>query len=460
MTGQSNIGFVLNQLDNVMTLPWGGSAGESVCLRGVSCGNTKAPVLQEDIQPGHKVALSVISKGAPVVKYGLPIGIARLDVPAGAWVHVENVRSRFAPDDTSDASAETVCASIWPESLFEVVRDVLQAAGAEADVAVDAARHCTSAEERGVSTHGIRRLPALVARLRAGGIDGSALPRVESDGSIVRVDGLNGLGHHVARLATDAVIKAARSNGIAVALVRNSSHFGYAGFYATQIAKAGMVGIAISNGQVLVGPPGARKAIFSNNPLALAAPVGGSGIFEFDMATSVTSRARIAMAAEAGEAITSGVALDRNGHATTNATEALEGILLPLGGEKGFGFIAALEVLTGVLPGGAYADQVISKQASPGLAEGTSHFLMAISPAACGGEDAFRARMADLERRVTDLPMAPGYSAARLPGARRAALAKECANSGIPLGKPAVDILRNLANEFGLDLNMLPEGAP
>ncbi len=456
---QSNIGYVLDAADNVATLPWGGRVGEAVRLRGASSPGAQAPVMLNDIAPGHKVALSEILQEEPVLKYGSPIGFARHDIPAGSCVHIENVKSRFEPTETRITSAALVEATIWPDVLMQAVATVLQAAGAKPQAAKDAAQHCKSAEERGVSTHGIRRLPALVQRLRAGGIDGLISPQIERHGAVLCIDGFNGLGHHVSRVAADAVIETARETGVAVALVRNSSHFGYAGFYATHIAQAGMVGVAVSNGQVLVGPSGARRAIFSNNPFALAAPLGEDGFFEFDMATSVTSRARIMMAAETGAAIAPGMALDIEGRATTNAADALAGILLPLGGEKGFGFIAALEVLAGILPGGAYADQVVSKEAAPDRAEGTSHFLMAIAPAAFGNDETFRARLADLEHRVTNLPMAPGTGPARMPGARRAALAAECARSGIPLNRKSIEILHQLAGEAGVQVDMITKGS-
>lgn len=452
-----NIGFVLDPADNVATLPWGGTAGNVVRLRGTTLSEARTLTLSSDIAPGHKVSLTDISTGAAVLKYGLPIGIARQDIPAGALVHVDNVISRFSlPESDNDKATETM-AVILPAVLVQAMSAVLEAAGAAPEAAEDTARHLASAEEHGVSTHGVRRLPALVARLRAGGINGSASPELQRHGALISVDGVAGLGHHVARIAADAVIETARELGVAVALVRNSSHFGYAGFYASLMARAGMVGVAVSNGQVLVGPPGACQAIFSNNPLALAAPIGSEGLFEFDMATSVTSRAHIAMAAETGAVIAPGIALDRHGRPTVDAADALAGILLPLGGEKGFGLIAALEVLAGVLPGGAYADQVVSKEAQPDHAEGTSHFLMAISPAVCGSEETFRERMSDLEQRVANLPMAPGSAPARLPGSRRAVLAKEAARNGLPLSKAALEVLKKLSGEAGIHLDLVME---
>lgn len=456
---QKSVGYMLSARDTVATLPWGGRKGVRVSLRGVLPEGLEAIELSEDIAPGHKVSLAEIKAGQPVIKYGLPIGKARSDISEGAHVHVHNVVSRLSPPDPAAQDNAERILRIRHEDLFDALHAIFVSAGATDAAARDVASHCVSAEARGVVTHGVRRVPALVTRLKAGGIDGTASPTIKQSGSVLLVDGHNGIGHHVARVAADALIEAARASGIAAALVRNSSHFGYAGYYATLMAKAGMVGVAVSNGQVLVGPSGARKAIFSNNPFALSAPVGHERTFEFDMATSVTSRARIAAAAEKGGRIPAGLALDREGRPTEDPAKALEGLLLPMGGDKGFGFIAALEILTGILPGGAYADQVVSKEASPDQPEGTSHYLMAIAPAAFGSDETFRTRMIDLEDRITHLPMLDGCSPARLPGARREAQAAQSARDGIPLERMTFNNLKALAEAAGCPLRLMPGDA-
>ncbi len=450
-------GFALHPADNVATLPWGGRAGEKLRLAGIAPGGGEV-LLSDDIPPGHKCALAPITAGGQVTKYGSPIGSATAPVGAGEHVHVHNMRSRFAQEDHQTGDEDAPVARIEVSVLEETLSGILSAAGAASEAAQDTARHIASAEAAAVSTHGLRRLAALVKRLRAGGIDGTARPELSRTGAVISVDGRNGLGHHVARLAADAAIETAQDMGAGVALVRNSTHFGYAGYYAVHMAEQGMVGLVISNGQVLVGPPGSRRAIFSNDPIAVSAPMAGGDVFEFDMATSVTSRARIAQAAEFGRSIEPGLALDADGQPTTDSVAALRGLLLPMGGAKGFGFIAALEVLTGVLPGGAYADLVTSKEAEPDRPEGTSHFLMAISPEAAGGLETFRARISDLADRVATLPMAEGNAPARLPGARRAAMRVKAAREGVPLSAAEYSSLRRLAAEACVPLELSTEG--
>lgn len=317
------------------------------------------------------------------------------------------------------------------------------AAGALAD-------HLTEAHLRGVITHGLRRLRPYLARLAVGGVDGQAAPVIETHGALLRIDGAAGIGHHVAQVAADGAISQARAHGVGVALVRNSNHFGFAGYYATRMAAAGMVGLVSSNGQVMVGPEGALAPLFSNDPLAIAAPCGGGRMFELDMALSVTSRQNILRAAREGRPIPPGMALDADGHETTDAAAALEGVLLAFGGPRGFALLSAIEVLTGVLGGGAYADQVASKEAAPGAPEGTSHFMLAIDLEAALGAATFEARMADLLARIEGLPVRPGAPKPRAPGTRRWALRAERLATGVPLEPGDHADLAALCAELGV----------
>jgi LDH2 family malate/lactate/ureidoglycolate dehydrogenase len=463
-------GFVLNSSDNVATLGNDAKSGQVIVLRGavrgagtrdaVSTDSSKITIFQ-DIASGHKIAVSMIEKGAPILKYGMPIGFARDRINAGEHVHTHNLASNFAPAPAGvEPPLSSPVARIDGQSLNQLIVAAMQAAGAAPDAAQDFATHCVSAELSGVTTHGIRRIRNYLDRLHQGGVDGDARPVLQGDGAVLMVDGRNGIGHHVARFAADAAVARARQLGAALALVKNSNHLGYAGFYTTHMAQQGMVGVAVSNGQVLVGPPGACQPIFSNNPIAISAPMGNGQFLEFDMATSVTSRANIARAAETGQQIPEGMALDISGNPTTDAVAALAGILLPLGGSKGFGFIAALEVLAGILPGGAYANQVASKETSFGRGEGTSHFLLAIDPAACCGAADFTARMSDLAARVAAIDMHQDAPRPHMPGARRAALRQRNAREGIPLDAHSISELRFVAHALGVPLCLVEGNDP
>ena len=397
---------------------------------------------------GHKIAVRAIAVTHPVRRYGFPIGVATAAISPGDHVHSHNMRSALSPAAEPAGKSTTRRPAQWVEGL---VRDTLAAAGAAADAADTMAKAITEAHLRGVETHGLRRLRPYVERLRSGGVDGKARPQVETRGALLMVDGRNGIGHYVASMAAQAVSEAARKSGIAIALVRNSNHFGFAGHYATSIAAQGQLGIVTSNGQVCVAPEGAKQALLSNNPLAIAAPLGSPDRFlELDLATSVTSRANIVAAARSGASLPGGLAQDADGSPTRDPAAALAGSLLAFGGAKGFGLLVALEAMTGVLAGGAFADQVSSKEASPDAPEGTAHTLIAIDLATALGTQTYTQRLDELLARLDALPVNSAADPIRYPGERRWALRRERLHDGVPLSEAELADATRLASELGV----------
>lgn len=442
----------LTKKDNVATLLGQSPAGAIVTIREMSGSDESSLKIEslDAIPAGHKIALAAIDAGGQVIKYGLPIARASTFIAQGSHVHIHNATSNIS--STSEPRPDAAVASIKACELRSVVSTYLTANNVPDVVAAHMADHVVEAHLRGVETHGIRRLKPYIARLNAGGVDSRAQPSIEAKAALLRIDGHNGVGHHIATLAADAVAAAAKAHGAAVALVRNSNHFGFAGYYATRIAAQGMAAMVTSNGQVVVGPEGAQRAIFSNDPVAIAAPLSGESFFEFDMATSVTSRANIVCVAESGGRLAPGLALDAEGNPTMDAKAAAQGILLPFGGDKGFAFIAAIELLTGVLTGGAYADQVASKEANAKTAEGTAHFMLAIDLDTALGRLIFEERIGDMVARIGALPMRGGANRPRFPGSRRWALRQQRLSDGIPLAEADAATLRGLAAEIGMPI--------
>jgi len=423
------------------------AAGATVAVVGAAGETVHEIAARQPIPFGHKLAIRAVGEGSPVHRYGFPIGIATAAIAPGEHVHSHNMRSRLSPAPKEDATSVRRPA----EWVHDLARDSLEAAGASADAAEAMASALTEAHLRGVETHGLRRLRPYVARIRAGGVDGAARPQIEGRQSLLMVDGRNGIGHYVATEATRAAADAARRSGIAIALVRNSNHFGFAGYYATLLAAQGQLGIVTSNGQVCVAPSGAMQPLLSNNPLAITAPLAEPDAFlELDLATSVTSRANVVAASRAGTALPGGVAQDATGHPTRDPARALAGSLLAFGGAKGFGLLLALEALTGVLAGGAFADQVSSKEAAPDAPEGTAHTIIAIDLATALGRDAYVQRLDELVRRLAALPMNPAVEPVRYPGERRWALRRARLREGVPLSPVELADAMSLAKELGI----------
>ncbi len=243
--------------------------------------------------------------------------------------------------------------------LKEVAVEILkgfQATDAEADLVAES---LVRADMRGIDTHGVYFLTLLSRRIDAQMIQlPTRLNVVQDDGATALIDGGDGLGQVAAHRATELSIQKARRFGIGSVLVRNTNHVGVLAFYAIHAAKAGMVGVAMGNAAPAMAPWGGTEPFFGTNPISLAVPNGSDEPVVLDMASSMVARGKIRRAERLQEPIPLGWALDETGTPTTDATAALKGTLLPIGGPKGYGLALMIDVISGLLSGSQYGPNV------------------------------------------------------------------------------------------------------
>ena len=247
--------------------------------------------------------------------------------------------------------------------------EVLVEAGMKAANAREVIDNLLFAELRGVRSHGFVRLDIYLRRMRAGGIDVRAEPRIDADhGAVCIVDCAAGPGacgaSFVARLAAER----ATVHGVSAVIGRNSNHFGAAGYYASLLADEGVVGIVASNGDAIMSVPGGGRRVLGTHPLAIAVPASVDGVRPLlDMATSEASYGKLLVASQAGEAIPENWAVDSAGHPTTDPDAGLAGALLPAAGPKGFGlaFMIDLLVLLGGGPSSPHVGPLYGADAAP-----------------------------------------------------------------------------------------------
>jgi len=306
---------------------------------------------------------------------------------------------------------------ILAPALVEAVADVFRAVGLRASDAALVAEDLVAADVDGVASHGVALVPMYVDRIRAGSVSKASAGIVVSDraGSIV-IDAQDVLGQLTARQAVSLAAARAKMNGLAAVSVRNAFHFGAAGRYARMLADEGCVGIVMSNTRPLMPAPGGAEPLTGNNPVAIAAPSVGVFPAEVDMALSAVAMGKIRNAAAAGEAIPHGWAVDRQGLPTTNPSAAIEGMLLPAAGPKGFGLAFMVDLLCGGLSDGAIGPEVSPLYGDVAKPYRCSNFFLAIHvdhfvPSGRFGErvEAELARVAASRRAPgTDRVFAPG----------------------------------------------------
>ena len=319
-----------------------------------------------------------------------------------------------------------------------------------ADAAV-VADGLVAADLRGVHSHGALRVGIYVDRLRAGSINpGAELEIVRDSGAVVVADAQAGLGIAMAARAMDLAVARSCSHGIAAVSLRNGNHCGMLAFFAMRALAAGAVGVAVSNGDSLVAPWGARAKFLGTNPIAVAVPAGEEPPVVLDMATSVVAHGRIKGAADRGEAIPPDWAVDAGGSPTTDPVQALAGALLPFGGFKGSAISILIDLIAGLLPGGRSGPEIIPLYQRLSEPQGIGQLFVALNIDAFDTLDAFTRRVDETVRKIRALPTAAGVSRVILPGELEHLRAQDYQVHGIPLPSDAVAEVARTAALLGL----------
>ncbi len=316
------------------------------------------------------------------------------------------------------------------------------------------------ADLRGVETHGLTRLPGYLDRVRRGLINPrpKLFPKRVAPAAAA-LDGQNGFGFVIGTRAMTEAISLARKSGIGIASVRRSTHFGMAAYYVLQALDAGFVALVFTNASRAMPPWGGREALLGTSPLAAGAPGGKLAPFVLDMSPAVAARGKIRIAEKRGEKIPLGFALDGEGRPTSDPTEALKGVVLPIGGPKGSGLSMLMDIFGGVLSGAAFAGDVTDQYKVFDRAQNVGHFFLAMRPDLFVSKKEYRARMDTLVERVRACPRAEGFDEILMPGELEAREEEKRARSGIPYSAAEIDPLQEEAARAGvakLDVSAIP----
>ena len=348
-------------------------------------------------------------------------------------------------------NANTIIKTYFAEDLEAWLAQVFEANGLPLSDAQTAAQALVKANLRGVDSHGVARVAMYCERLRRGATNPTpeiAVTRVAT--AAVQVDGDDGLGLVVGRRAMAEAIDIAGECGIGLAGVRRSGHYGMAALYILQAVEAGCVGMAFTNASPALPVWGGRTPFLGTSPFAAGAPAGAGPPFVLDMACSVVARGKLKFAAQRGEAIPEGLALDRHGRPTTDGAAAFEGVVLPMGGVKGAGLSMLMDVLSGVFTGAAFGGEVRNPFTGLDGHQGTGHFFLALKADLFMAMDQFEERMETLVERVKAQPKAEGFDAIRMPGEPEALNEESRRKEGIPLTPDVVASLEQEGERIGV----------
>jgi L-2-hydroxycarboxylate dehydrogenase (NAD+) len=329
---------------------------------------------------------------------------------------------------------------------------------ANADIA---AKTLLSADLRGVDSHGIARLSGYVRLWEVQRINANPNIRiVHETPSTAVVDGDKGLGLVVAPAAMQIAIDKAKNVGTGWVSVKNSNHFGIAGYHAMMALENDMIGIAMTNASPLVAPTFSVERLLGTNPIAVAIPAGKEQPFVADFATTTAANGKLEILQRKNQDTPEGWVQTKDGQPSTNANEVRNGgALLPLGGDrehgshKGYMLGSIVDIFSAILSGANYGPWVPPFPAyvpmpenMPG--EGIGHFLGAMRIDAFRTADEFKANMDQWIHRFKTAKTVPAEKKVIIPGDPEREMEAERMQHGIELLQPVIDDLKQLAEKL------------
>ena len=326
--------------------------------------------------------------------------------------------------------------TISERDLHDVVRRVLDAAGASAENATRMADALVKSNLRGVDTHGVFHLAGYVQAILDGKLDATASPCiVRETANTALVDGNRTFGHVAAKFATDVAVRKAKENDVAVVGMVRSEHIGRLGEYAEMAASEGVVAIVSGAGYMLgnkvAAPYGGSKGLLSSNPIAIGFPGGEEPGMVFDYATTAMANSKMNLYKMRNEELPAGTVIDKDGYPTTNPSAVQEGgYLLPFGGHKGYALMMAVEFLGQVLVGSDAVED--DGMGTPSMVkQGVS--IIAIRADVFRQDADFRRRADELVREARSVPPAPGFKEVMAPGDPESRAQAQRSAEGIPV---------------------------
>lgn len=312
----------------------------------------------------------------------------------------------------------------------------------------------------GIESHGMQRLVRYHKGIEKGMIKIDAVPEIVHETPVSAViDAHDAMGQLVSHKAMTMAIEKAKKTGMAIVSVRNSNHFGIAGYYAKMACDQGLMGMAMTNSEAIMVPTFARMAMIGSNPIAVALPASPYPFF-FDASTTVVTRGKLEVYNKMGKPLPEGWALNKDGHPSTDAKDVLSNIvakngggIMPLGGStetlgshKGYGFGMLCEIFCSVFSQGTPSSHV-----NVGGKSGTCHGFMAVDPHVFGDPEAIKAHFSAFLQELRDAPKADGQPRIYTHGEKEVFAYEDRMKNGIDVNINTVAEMADMARFLGMD---------
>ena len=357
-----------------------------------------------------------------------------------------------------------------PYVPFQLMNDfmveVFKKVGVPAEDAAVCADVLLESDRRGVESHGCNRFkPIYIDRIDAGILNPvTEFEVVRETATTAVVDGHNGMGMVVGKKSMQMAIDKAKKYGMGMVAVRNSTHYGIAGYYATMASQNNMIGICGTNARPSIAPTFGVENMLGTNPLTFAMPTDEGFPFLIDCATSISQRGKIEFYARSGKDTPAGMVIGRDGEAMTDSADILKALnekraaLVPLGGigeelagYKGYSYAVVVEILSAALQAGSYL------RALSGIGENgekipypIGHFFIAIDTEAFMGAESFKKTAGDILRELRASEKAPGHDRIYTAGEQAHEIWEFRKDKGVPVSEAVQKELVAMRDRFGL----------
>ncbi len=344
------------------------------------------------------------------------------------------------------------------DRLMEFVTEVFVKLGVPEDDAKIVADNLVTADLRGIESHGVQRLKRYVDGIKVGAVNIHPNIKIVKESPVFAVlDGDEALGQVAGYRGMKLAIEKAKKVGVGMVGVRNSNHYGIAGYYAYMAVKEELIGMSMTTSRPLVAHTGAMEKFLGTSPISLAAPVEGRRSFLLDMATSVVPSGKVEVYRRKGKNVPEGWAIStETGEIITDPNEILSprGTILPLGGlgeltggHKGYGLSAMVDILAGILNGATWGKHV---GGTSDKGSDVGHFFMAIDPGAFGDKEEFKKNMKKFVEELKSARKHPKFDRIWVHGEKGFLTMDTRLKIGIPIYKKVVAEMNAIAEELGV----------
>lgn len=343
--------------------------------------------------------------------------------------------------------------TIWVDfnTMESFMVDAFKGVGVPEEDAKVCADVLITADKRGIDSHGIGRLkPIYIDRIKLGIQNPVTNFEIVKEGPTTAViDGHDGMGHVISKRAMQMAIDKAKKYGMGMVAVRNSTHYGIAGYYSIMACNAGMIGLTGTNARPSIAPTFGVENMLGTNPLVFGMPTDEEFPFVIDCATSITQRGKIEVYARAGKELPGGWVIDESGNARTDTDQILKDLvkgtaaLTPLGGigeetggYKGYGYATVVEILSAALQGGSFLKGLLGfDENNKPMPYHLGHFFMAVDISAFTDLEAFKKTTGDILRALRSSRKAPGHDRIYTAGEKEYLAWLDRKDKGVPINE-------------------------